>query len=195
MKRKDVYALIDGERDYQDSLGADRSREAPHSVGAYLTLLRSYAAKADIAWTDNPGDTAALDVIRKIAAIAVRCMEDHDAPTRQIPEDAFPELRALAEFLKDEPGTIVLNFTEDADSGNRYGLDVYLPFDAMPLARRLYVYFGGVSEAIDHDFWCFSNPDSSGGKMRRLADEITAVDEPFFEFLITVDELRKHYLK
>ncbi len=85
MTRKEVYKLIDGERDYQDALLPDRRepKGTPHSVGDYLTMLRSYMHKADEAWTYNAGDTAALDVIRKIGAIAIHCMEDHGAPERK----------------------------------------------------------------------------------------------------------------
>jgi hypothetical protein len=83
--RYEVYRAIDGERDYQDWLGSDRSDGMPRSVGDYLTLLRAYLAKADAAWTDNPGDRPALHVIRKIAGIAVHCMEDHGAPPREAP--------------------------------------------------------------------------------------------------------------
>ena len=84
MQRADVYKLIDGERDYQDSLGPDRRlpSEVPHSVGDYLVMLDTYLRKAKNAWTYCPGVTAALDQIRKIGAIAVHCMEDHEAPPR-----------------------------------------------------------------------------------------------------------------
>ena len=84
LTRQKVYEIIDGERAYQDSLGAERRepREFTHTVGEFLTMLRVYARRADSAWTDNPGDTAALDVVRKIAGIAVRCMEEHGAPPR-----------------------------------------------------------------------------------------------------------------
>lgn len=83
--RADVYAAIDSERAYQNSLGGDRRepREINHSVGDYLTMLRFYVTKADQAWTDNPGTDAAMNVIRKIAGIAVRAMEEHGAPRRE----------------------------------------------------------------------------------------------------------------
>lgn len=80
--RAEVYAAIDTERDYQDKLPLCRGDGSPKSVGEYLTLLRAYSAKADSAWTDNPGDEKALHVIRKIAGIAVYCMEIHGAPPR-----------------------------------------------------------------------------------------------------------------
>lgn len=81
MKRESVYKLIDGERAYQVEQWG--SPEHKHEVGAWLTLLRAYLYKADIAWTENRGDEAALDIIRKIAGIAVACMEQHGAPHRK----------------------------------------------------------------------------------------------------------------
>lgn len=80
--RQEVYAAIDSERDYQDSLPPTRTEGHNHSVGAYITMLRHYVTKMDEAWTMNPGDDQALDVMRKVAGIAVHCMEDHGAPHR-----------------------------------------------------------------------------------------------------------------
>ena len=86
MTRSEVYKVIDGERDYQDSLSPDRTVGVQHQVGSYLTMLRSYLAKAEQQWTNTAGDSAALSEIRKIAAIATRCMEDHGAPERLLPK-------------------------------------------------------------------------------------------------------------
>ena len=89
MERLDVYQLIDGERDYQNNLTAVRNwtaeeRNPAQSVGDFITLLDVYVQRAQTAYADQPGNTAALDVIRKIAGIAVMCMEEHGAPPRQI---------------------------------------------------------------------------------------------------------------
>ena len=84
LSREDVYKLIDGEREYQSKLGPDRTDGSDKTVGDYLTMLRSYLRKAENAWTDNAGCEPALDQIRKVAAIAVRCMEDHGAPERPL---------------------------------------------------------------------------------------------------------------
>ncbi len=87
--RYQVYEAIDGERAYQDNIIAkdparhDATVDADHSVGAYLTMLDAYVRKAQDAWTDHGGHDKALDVIRKIAGIAVHCMEDHGAPHRK----------------------------------------------------------------------------------------------------------------
>lgn len=81
-KRELVYNAIDVERDYQDNLGPERTDNRPHSVYAYLVMFDSYLRKAIDGWTNNAGDKVALDNIRKLAAICVRCLEDHGAPHR-----------------------------------------------------------------------------------------------------------------
>jgi len=78
MIRTEVYRAIDRERDYQDKHWPGQSKE----VGEYLTMLRSYLRIAESDWTFNKGDRLALDGIRKIAGIAVRCMEDHGVQER-----------------------------------------------------------------------------------------------------------------
>ena len=78
--RAEVYDAIDGERDYQNKQWSGPDHQ--HEVGAYITLLAAYVQKAQTAWTDKSGDYDALHVIRKIAGIAVHCMEEHGAPKR-----------------------------------------------------------------------------------------------------------------
>ena len=88
--RQEVYTAIDTEREYQDKHIAndperhDRVNDANHSVGAYLTMLDAYVRKAQDAWTDHAGHDRALEIVRKIAGIAVHCMEDHGAPLRKL---------------------------------------------------------------------------------------------------------------
>ncbi len=86
MLRDDVYCLIDGERDYQDAMQVGpngRTDGKQKSVGDYLTLLVAYTARACEAHVGRPGDQPALDMVRKIAGIAVQCMEVHGAPPRE----------------------------------------------------------------------------------------------------------------
>lgn len=84
MERAKVYELIDGERSYQDTLPPSRTNGAPRTVGDYLTMMATYFRRAQDDWTNNSGDEQALDEIRKIAGIAVHCMEDHGAPERSL---------------------------------------------------------------------------------------------------------------
>lgn len=81
MKREEVYRLIDGERDYQNKVWVD---SGANEVGSHCALIERYARKGLDAWTDNKGDEAGLDVIRKIAALCVRAMEQHGAPVRKV---------------------------------------------------------------------------------------------------------------
>lgn len=90
MDRKNVYCLIDGEREYQEMLQRDslRCRSDPkHSVGDYLVMLKAYVDRAMEAWVASPGDTLAMDNVRKVAGIAVNCMEHHTAPVRVPPQE------------------------------------------------------------------------------------------------------------
>lgn len=83
VKREDVYKAIDSEREYQENLGAGRTDGRTHTVGEFLVMLQRYVDHAFAAWTDNAGDQAALNQVRKVAGIAVNCMEKHGAPHRK----------------------------------------------------------------------------------------------------------------
>ena len=66
------------EREQQDEWYNNRK-----SVAEEVLLLNRYIRKAENAWVDNTGDIPALHEIRKIAAIALRCLENNGAPLRQ----------------------------------------------------------------------------------------------------------------
>lgn len=78
--RHDVFARIQEERRYQDTLNNEVL-----SVGEELELLQNYMRTAQDAYGDTFGDTheePTMHELRKIAAIALRCMEHHGAPER-----------------------------------------------------------------------------------------------------------------
>lgn len=81
MKRKDVYVVIDGERNYQDQKWGTIDQR-PKQVGSWLTLMRAILTKAEMEWAHSNGDHFALEEIRKLAAVAIACMEQHGAPLR-----------------------------------------------------------------------------------------------------------------
>ena len=84
--RSEVYAVIDGERDYQENLPSNRSEDAKRTrmVSEYLTMLDHYVRHAQDAWTLRAGIEEPLQDMRKIAALAVRCMEEWGAKPRVI---------------------------------------------------------------------------------------------------------------
>lgn len=76
--RKAVYAAIDTERDYQRKKWGEPS----HSIDEFALYIIEYTAKLQrIAGTTNYEATK-LDAVRKVAALAVACLEQHGAPPR-----------------------------------------------------------------------------------------------------------------
>lgn len=85
--RADVYAAIDSERDYQDNFVIPTRDYYPtHTLGEFVLMINQYAAQAMAKWTNHKdsalGDEASLHELRKVAALAVRAMEQHGAPHR-----------------------------------------------------------------------------------------------------------------
>jgi hypothetical protein len=76
--RKQVYEVIDTERDYQDRRWGPRS----NSTAAYLTFMRHWLTRAEQEATKDDDPHRALTSIRKVAALAVACMEEHGAYVR-----------------------------------------------------------------------------------------------------------------
>jgi hypothetical protein len=87
--RSEVYAAIDSERDYQNMRmtrdGSTSSEAHPHEHESFLLYMEHYLhlarEKASMTW----GPQAALDtmeVVRKVVALGVACMEAHGAPQR-----------------------------------------------------------------------------------------------------------------
>jgi len=91
--RSDAYKAIDSERDFQDSFVLpERQYYQTHTLGEFILMLNQYAAQAQEKWThhsDKEDVPPSLHEVRKIAAIAVRCMEQHGAPKRIPPEKLF----------------------------------------------------------------------------------------------------------
>lgn len=86
MTRKEVYRVIDSEREYQDSLWPQDGRKGspnPLTVGEFLLLIENYTSQARTVWSHEKKPTrATLNTIRKIAGIVVNCMEQHGADPR-----------------------------------------------------------------------------------------------------------------
>lgn len=83
---EDVFAVIQGERVYQALRWGEPSGDAfvepYHEVAAYLTYMQHYLDEAKKRATKEMSPVASLHAIRKVAALAVACMEWHGAPSR-----------------------------------------------------------------------------------------------------------------
>lgn len=82
--RKEVYEAINGERDYQDSHRV-RDTEQEFTSAEYITMMAHYFNELPAKWSLEPGvaPVGVLNNMRKIAAIAVQCMEVHGAVSRE----------------------------------------------------------------------------------------------------------------
>jgi hypothetical protein len=84
MDRKQVYELIDGEREYQNRKAErDIESDKDHSVADWVIYIewQLLQAKEALYFLDKTG---ALNYVRKIAGLAVACMEVNDTPARLI---------------------------------------------------------------------------------------------------------------
>jgi hypothetical protein len=78
-----VIDAINEELAYQSTLkGSGRHDAREHGVEGQLVTLQVYTQEAMVAWTKNAGDEPALAALRKVAAIAVRALEQYGCPRR-----------------------------------------------------------------------------------------------------------------
>lgn len=79
-----VIDAINGELQYQATLlDQGRADSTDYGVEGQLVMLAVYTRRAQEAWTNNAGSEQALDVLRKVAAIAVRALEQYGCPRRE----------------------------------------------------------------------------------------------------------------
>lgn len=80
---QEVIDAINGELAYQATLqNTGRADTLDHGVEGQLVTLAVYAREAEVAWVKNANDKAALDALRKVAAIAIRALEQYGCPKR-----------------------------------------------------------------------------------------------------------------
>lgn len=110
--RNDVYAALDSERDYQEMRKQRDDGQPFHSVEEFLLYMEDYLHEARSVASRTWGPDAkpkTLEVLRKVVALGVACMEihgapqragferDRDQPTRQIVLDIGHALKQLEE--------------------------------------------------------------------------------------------------
>jgi len=91
MERQEVYSRIDTERQYQDLRWSPRreKNETPDESkppAEWINYMEFHLseAKKEVYFLN---EEEALAQVRKVAALAVRCLEIHGCPEREIPED------------------------------------------------------------------------------------------------------------
>jgi len=94
MERKEVYKVIDGERDYQDIKWAGtKSNNEPgegaldRTIDEYAAYIQGYANELINIVSHTDDRFAKLDAVRKVAALCVACMESNGARARDLKFD------------------------------------------------------------------------------------------------------------
>jgi len=87
MDRLSVYELINGERDYQDKRWTSETTtsDGVHSVEEWFVYIEDYVNEAKHILSRKPkqiADQEGMDIMRKVAAMAVCAMEQNGAPAR-----------------------------------------------------------------------------------------------------------------
>lgn len=86
---KDVSNIVQDEiyeeLKYQNNLSQSSgfSHKNKPSVAEEILMMQEYLDKARTEWTHNQGDTEALDVLRKVTAMGLRCLATHGCPRRR----------------------------------------------------------------------------------------------------------------
>lgn len=84
--RAEVYAVIDGERDYQDSLASTSETDGYHTVTEFALYIGDYHRELQSVLSRTWGPDATrkgLDIMRKITALGVACMEQNGVQPRK----------------------------------------------------------------------------------------------------------------
>lgn len=75
--REDVYAVIDQERDYQDSRFGDGEGTGARSLDEFILYINASAGKLANSTVSYASSKDKLHALRKIAALCVHAMEQH----------------------------------------------------------------------------------------------------------------------
>lgn len=76
-----VYQNIDRERDYQDKKWGDQN-DRRHTPGDFIVFMQDYLTEAAHKASREHGWEPALDVLRKVVALGVACLEVRGCPPR-----------------------------------------------------------------------------------------------------------------
>lgn len=85
VNRNEVYEALDSERRYQNVRWPGHVH-TNHSLEEWIVYMEDYLAEAKHLLSRHASavaDPQALDIIRKITAMGVACMEFHGAPKRE----------------------------------------------------------------------------------------------------------------
>lgn len=81
MNRDEVYAVIDGEREYQGFKWGS-GHDIQHTIGDWIVYIRHHLNEAERAHATCTDDIETLNQLRKVVALGVACFEQCGVPAR-----------------------------------------------------------------------------------------------------------------
>ena len=89
MKTQDIFGALLSEREYQKRRWGFRQSdgsfvENTHTVGDYMVYMQDYLTEAFRRASREEGCHGAIDGLRKVVALGVRCFEEHGVPKRDL---------------------------------------------------------------------------------------------------------------
>ena len=89
----EVCDVVEGERAYQELRWGPFESHGKHEVASFVTFLSYHLEQATMCAATGERDV--LDQVRKIAGLAIACLEQHGAPAREISEEVLKEAEAF----------------------------------------------------------------------------------------------------
>lgn len=85
--RKEIYSVIDGERDYQDkkwgsTFSSNEPGDGSRTLDEFALYISGYSDKLKSYCAEFGDKEEKLNIVRKVAALCVACMEQHGAIKR-----------------------------------------------------------------------------------------------------------------
>lgn len=99
--RQEIFDMIEEERRYQDEKWGDEYDDGEWAINDWIEFIRRQIKQAH---ADTGNTPAAMCHIRKIAALAVACMEYYDTPSReeeQLYQERQANLKRLARMVRE----------------------------------------------------------------------------------------------
>lgn len=112
MDEKAVWAVLNGEREYQISRAPEWEHSDRGSLDSELLLMEEYLTRARKAYADNKGNEAMLDGMRKVVGMGIRVFENQSqlsasqkAPRN--PDECFNNVCSLSNsIMRADPARI-----------------------------------------------------------------------------------------
>lgn len=116
MNRQTVYSHIDSEREYQNHTSLIWNHKGQPDLAAEILLMEEYLLEMRNNWRKNSDNSLALDCLRKLLGIGVRCYENYGANANpRVFQKSIEERAPITVELKEIEPVKVEEHVEDAE--------------------------------------------------------------------------------